>query len=86
MMDLRVSHAVHALFRRDRKGDKLREVSTIVPDLSGDGPKRSGGFAATISRNIVASLARVAVVSLSRWPCLLISLIIYRSLRMPHGY
>jgi O-antigen/teichoic acid export membrane protein len=64
MMDLRVSHAVHALFRRDRKGDKLREVSTIVPDLSGDGPKRSGGFAATISRNIVASLARVAVVSL----------------------
>jgi len=32
--------------------------------LSGKGPEKSGGFAATISRNIVASLARVAVVSL----------------------
>jgi O-antigen/teichoic acid export membrane protein len=44
--------------------DNLSEVSTIVPDLSGQRPGRSGGFAATISRNIVASLARVAVVSL----------------------
>ncbi len=44
--------------------DNLSEVSTIVPDLSGKGPMRSGGFAATISGNIVASLARVAVVAL----------------------
>jgi O-antigen/teichoic acid export membrane protein len=42
----------------------LSDVSTIVPDLSGKGPERSGGFAATISKNIVASLARVVVVSL----------------------
>jgi O-antigen/teichoic acid export membrane protein len=42
----------------------LSDVSTIVPDLSGKGPERSGGFAATISKNIVASLARVGVVSL----------------------
>src|SRR6266446_1129025 len=44
--------------------DNLSEVSTIIPDFPRKGPERSGGFAATISRNIVASLARVAVVSL----------------------
>jgi O-antigen/teichoic acid export membrane protein len=32
--------------------------------LSGKAPEKSGGFAATITRNIVASLARVAAVSL----------------------
>jgi O-antigen/teichoic acid export membrane protein len=42
----------------------LSEVSTTIPDFPGQGPERSGGFAATISKNIVASLARVAVVSL----------------------
>lgn len=42
----------------------MSEVSTIVGGFSGEGPKRSRGFAATISRNIIASLARVAAVSL----------------------
>ena len=42
----------------------MSEASTIVPDLSGKSPRRPTGFAATISRNIVASLARVFAVSL----------------------
>ena len=43
--------------------DNLSEVSTIKPNLSGEGPTPST-LAATISRNIGASLARVAVVAL----------------------
>ena len=43
--------------------DNLSEVSTIKPNLSGEGPTPSA-LAATISRNIGASLARVAVVAL----------------------
>ncbi|MGA9508278.1 MAG: polysaccharide biosynthesis C-terminal domain-containing protein [Candidatus Sulfotelmatobacter sp.] len=42
----------------------MSEIATIIPGFSGGGPKKSQGFAATISRNIVASLARVAAVSL----------------------
>ena len=42
----------------------MSEVSTMISDLSGKGPDRSGGLGVTISRNIVASLARVAVVAL----------------------
>jgi O-antigen/teichoic acid export membrane protein len=46
--------------------DTLSKVSPIIllPDFSGTQPEKSGGFAATISRNIVASLARVLAVSL----------------------
>ena len=44
--------------------DTLSEVSTVVPNLSGEGPQKAIGFAAIISRNIVASLARVLAVSL----------------------
>lgn len=42
----------------------MSEITTIAPGFSGEGPKGSRSFAATISRNIVASLARVAAVSL----------------------
>jgi O-antigen/teichoic acid export membrane protein len=42
----------------------LSEVSTMISDLSGKGPDRSGGLGATISRNIVVSLVRVVVVAL----------------------
>jgi O-antigen/teichoic acid export membrane protein len=42
----------------------LGEVSTIISDLPDKTPQQMGGFAATISRNIVASLARVGAVSL----------------------
>lgn len=42
----------------------MGEVTAIIFESSGKDLKRSGGFAATISRNIVASLARVFVVSL----------------------
>lgn len=42
----------------------MSEVPTLTSDLSAKEPGKSGGFAATISRNVVASLARVAVVSL----------------------
>jgi O-antigen/teichoic acid export membrane protein len=42
----------------------MSEVSTVVPDLSGKRPQKPIGFAATISRNILASLARVLAVSL----------------------
>jgi O-antigen/teichoic acid export membrane protein len=44
--------------------DTLSEVSPMIPDLPGTEPERSGGFAGTISKNIVASMARVAAVSL----------------------
>lgn len=46
------------------RGDNLREVSTMTPDLSSKEPARSSSLGATISRNIVASLARVAAVGL----------------------
>ncbi|MGB7601984.1 MAG: polysaccharide biosynthesis C-terminal domain-containing protein [Candidatus Sulfotelmatobacter sp.] len=42
----------------------MSEITTTVPGLSSEGPKKSGDFATTISRNIVASLARVAAVTL----------------------
>jgi O-antigen/teichoic acid export membrane protein len=42
----------------------LTELSTLTPDLSAREPDRSRGFTATISRNIVASLVRVAAVAL----------------------
>jgi O-antigen/teichoic acid export membrane protein len=49
--------------------NNLNEVSTISASssrngVSGKAPEQSGAFAATITRNIVASLARVAAVSL----------------------
>jgi len=42
----------------------LSEVSTMIADLPGKGPDKSSGLGATISRNIVASLVRVAAVAL----------------------
>ena len=36
----------------------------MIPDFSGKQPGTPGGWAATVSKNIVASLARVIVVSL----------------------
>ena len=42
----------------------MREVSTTVRDLENAAPVNSAEFAATISRNILASLARVVAVSL----------------------
>jgi O-antigen/teichoic acid export membrane protein len=42
----------------------LTEVSTITLESRGKSPEKSGGFVATISRNIAASLARVIAVSL----------------------
>ncbi len=42
----------------------MSEASTSEPNLSGKSPRRSAGFAATVFRNIVASLARVLAVSL----------------------
>ena len=44
--------------------DTLAEVSTIVFESRGREPEKSGGFVATISKNVVASLARVVAVSL----------------------
>jgi len=44
--------------------DNLSEISATIPDFSGREPEKSASFAATISRNIVASLARVVAVSL----------------------
>jgi O-antigen/teichoic acid export membrane protein len=44
--------------------DNLSEVPTIISASSGKEPGKSGGFAATVSRNVAASLARVAAVSL----------------------
>jgi len=43
----------------------LSGASTIIPDLPDKDPERSGGFATTLSRNVTASLARFAVVSLA---------------------
>lgn len=42
----------------------MSEASTKTPELSTKEPEKLGGFAATISKNILASLVRVAVVSL----------------------
>jgi O-antigen/teichoic acid export membrane protein len=42
----------------------LSEISAIIPELSPTGRKKSDAAAAAISRNIVASLARVLAVSL----------------------
>lgn len=42
----------------------LAEVSTTTFEVRGEQPEKSGGFFATISRNIVASLARVVAVAL----------------------
>ena len=44
--------------------DTLSEIPAIIPDLSDTVPEKSGAPAATISRNVVASLARVLAVSL----------------------
>jgi O-antigen/teichoic acid export membrane protein len=44
--------------------DNLREVSARISHFSEPEPSKAAGFAATISRNIVASLVRVVAVSL----------------------
>src|SRR5205807_3815210 len=44
--------------------DNVSEIPTTFSDVSGKAPGKPAGFAVTISRNIIASLARVLAVSL----------------------
>ena len=53
-----------ATINRSVRVKTVSDVSPITPELSGTEAARSGVFAVTISRNIFASLARVAAVSL----------------------